>query len=320
MKNGHKVSHHPWTPDIHNNGQSTTKSCGEKKSAASGEQSFLTFEGIVRHFLFKPSGGDRVATMIGGSFLSVLSRGFFNVAVNTPLSMVVCDDGAGGSRKRRRDLLGGSRTPTLISPTNFNEFSCGDVRDPDDSSEANDRPRKRFRGQSKIINLTPALSIVEPPKKPKNKQTGDLLNKLPEDVVAHCLSFLGSSKDRFALQTTCKLFKDISNSDAMLANVDVGGDLETGKGGIIQEHSSPATAGSSLAPFARAGNLQALYMYVISTVNLYWVTTKSRFLMSQIIFVLANKLFDIGCHGPYFSPVYITALSTSFSCGSTVYS
>jgi hypothetical protein len=213
--------------------------------------------------------------MIGGSFLSVLPRGLFNFAVEggacsqNPLSMVVCDDGLGSSRKRRRDLLGGSRTPTLISPANG--FLCGDVRDQEETgtSDAADRPQKRFRGQNKRFSLLPVcvpITITEPPKKkPKKKQTGDLLNILPEDVVAHCLSFLGSTKDRFALQTSCKLFKDISNSDAMLANVDVGGDMETGKAGIIQEHNSPATAAAALAPFARAGNLQALYMYVIFT-------------------------------------------------------
>jgi hypothetical protein len=214
--------------------------------------------------------------MIGGSFLNVLPRGLFSFAAeggacgSNPLAMVVCDDGVGGSRKRGRDLFGGSRTPTLISPGN--EFSCGVVHDPSESSDDTDRPRKRFRGPSKQAKLTATpVAVSDPPKEPKTKQTGDLLNKLPQDVVAHCLSFLGSSNDRFALQTTCKLFKNISNSDAMLANVDVGGDLETGKGGIIQEHSSPATAAASLAPFARAGNLQALYMYVISTAILYWI-------------------------------------------------
>jgi len=46
----------------------------------------------------------------------------------------------------------------------------------------------------------------------------------------------------------------------MLSNIDVFGHLETGKGGIIQEEDTPATAAAALAPFARAGNLQALYM------------------------------------------------------------
>merc|ERR1719162_2833414 len=61
-------------------------------------------------------------------------------------------------------------------------------------------------------------------------------------------------------QKTCRLFREISNSELMLSNVDVVGDLETGKGGIIQENDTPATASAALAPFARAGNLEALYM------------------------------------------------------------
>jgi hypothetical protein len=50
----------------------------------------------------------------------------------------------------------------------------------------------------------------------------------------------------------------------MLRNIDVGGDPETGKGGIIQEHDTPATACTALTKFANAGNLQAKYMYVQS--------------------------------------------------------
>jgi hypothetical protein len=56
------------------------------------------------------------------------------------------------------------------------------------------------------------------------------------------------------------LFRDISNSDPMLAQVSVAGNFETGKRGIIQDHDTPATAAVALAPFARAGNLEALYM------------------------------------------------------------
>lgn len=282
MNDRSQLSRYPTTRNHHNPRNSDFKHEEDRRGVKNhrleaAAQVLHTSSRVVsgtRHFPSMPSGGDRVATMIGGSFLSVLPRGLFNFAVegracgDNPLSMVVCDDGDGCSRKRRRDLVGGSRTPTLISPVNG--FLCGDVRDPDETSDTADRPRKRFRGQNKRIDLIPvSLPITEPPKKPKKKQTGDLLNRLPEDVLSHCLSFLGSTKDRFALQTTCKLFKDISNSDSMLANVDVGGDMETGKGGIIQEHNSPATAAASLAPFARAGNLQALYMYVISTWILY---------------------------------------------------
>ena len=88
----------------------------------------------------------------------------------------------------------------------------------------------------------------------------DLLNMVPDEVVTHILSFCGSVVDRFALQTTCKTFQRISNdSDEMLANIKLGGDV-TGKGGIILEEDTPATASSKLTPFAKAGNLEAIYM------------------------------------------------------------
>jgi hypothetical protein len=128
---------------------------------------------------------------------------------------------------------------------------------PSEDEDANSRPLKRFRGQSKIVSEPQSVST---PKKQAQQQGSDFLTKVPEDVVAHCLSFLGTAEDRFALQTTCKLFRDISNSDPMLAQVNVGGDQETGKHGIIQDHDTPATAAAALAPFARAGNLEALYM------------------------------------------------------------
>ena len=46
----------------------------------------------------------------------------------------------------------------------------------------------------------------------------------------------------------------------MLAQLNVGGDIETGAHGIIQDHDTPSTAAAALAPFARAGNLEAMYM------------------------------------------------------------
>jgi len=219
--------------------------------------------------------------MIGGSFLSLLPKGLFNFAVDAgvcgQMSMVLTDDKV---RKRRRDV-GSCRTPRLVvSPTNAGNFSCGSrsraVRDNnDDDNGDSDRPRKRFRGQSRIIDVFVKSPPSSPPspctsacgkgstccsKSPaKKRQTSDLIKKLPGDVVAHCLSFLGSTEDRHSLQSTCKLFNKISSSDSMLSDVDVFGDLETGKGGIIQENDTPATAAAKLEPFARAGNLQALY-------------------------------------------------------------
>lgn len=197
--------------------------------------------------------------MIGGNFfLSVLPKGLFNFALeggacsSNPLAMVVDDAG----KKRCRDFGGKNNTPT-ISPV-ISGFSCGEMRD-DGSDDDSDRPRKRLRGQSKTYNYVPVVPSSTKSHEHK-KQTSDFLNKLPQDVVANCLSFLGSAEDRFALQSTCKLFRDLSNADCMLENVNVAGDLETGKGCIIQEHDTPASAAEALSPFARAGNLEAMYM------------------------------------------------------------
>jgi hypothetical protein len=204
--------------------------------------------------------------MIGGSLLAVLPKGFFSwpsssdngARGHNPLSVIVNDDGPGKKRRRnegeKSDSVRGSRTPTLVSPTT-RRFSDGDVLPTED---ANDRPLKRFRGQHKIINVPNPVATV--PKKERRQHKSELLSIVPDDVVAHCLSFLGTAEDRFSLQTTCKRFRDISNSDDMLAKVNVAGDKETAKRGIIQDHDTPATAAEALSPFARAGNLEALYM------------------------------------------------------------
>ena len=169
----------------------------------------------------------------------------------------------GGQRKRLRydddddgghgvDCCGGgSRTPTLLVcsrkrvEVGINEHQI----------DQGDRPIKRFRGERVVVSVC-APKAKELEVKP---QSG-LLGTLPEDVVSHCLSFLNGVEDRFALQTTCKKFRRISNSDKMLVKIQVGGDRETGKNGIIQEKDTPESAAVALAPFSRAGNLEAIYM------------------------------------------------------------
>mmetsp|Transcript_101737 Transcript_101737/g.294413 ORF Transcript_101737/g.294413 Transcript_101737/m.294413 type:complete len:468 (+) Transcript_101737:96-1499(+) len=208
----------------------------------------------------KPSRWGASGKMIGGSLLAVLPKGFFSwpSAVedgsrDEDVSPMAINDE--GERKRRREeaISGGSTGFTLISAVRG--FACSGGGE---SVDDNDRPRKRLRGRSK---LTAVPNVVDSsPEQIPRKQGSDLLKTLPEDVVAHCLSFLGSAEDRFALQTTCKTFRDISNSDAMLEKVDIFGDVETGKNGIIQETDTPSSAAATLAPFARAGNLEALYM------------------------------------------------------------
>ena len=94
----------------------------------------------------------------------------------------------------------------------------------------------------------------------RKSEDGPSLSSLPEDILTHCLSFLGGVEDRCALQRTNTQFRRISNSDEMLIGIQVGGDKETGLNGIITEKDTPDTAADNLTPFVLAGNLEAIYM------------------------------------------------------------
>jgi len=203
-----------------------------------------------------PSGGKGEATMMD-SLLSILPKGLFGlnsameaVADDSSLasSLMVLEEN-GRKRCREHDRVSGSRTPTLVSTRRHT-----DVRDSDPDEDL--RPVKRFRGERKVVPI--AAQVEE--EKQKDAQPQSPLSLLPEDVTAHCLSFLGSAEDRFALQCTSKQFRRISNSEDMLKNVEVGGDKDTGMHGIIQEHDTLETASKALLPFAEAGNLEAIYM------------------------------------------------------------
>lgn len=198
-------------------------------------------------------------------FLSMMTGGIFDGFLsnekappslesrNGPTPIVVDEEERG--RKRSRDVEGspsmaGSRTPTL---TTLRHGRPDDTLSPPNEEE---RAPKRLRGECMAVPV-PMHNIADK----SNPQLGSyLLRMVPEEVVGHVLSFLGSTEDRFALQCTCRQFKRISNTDAMLVNVKLGGDLETGKRGIIQEEDTAATAADALTPFARAGNLDAIYM------------------------------------------------------------
>ena len=212
--------------------------------------------------------------MIGGSFLSLLPQGLFNFAVDGGVCGEIKSEDDKVRKRRRDGGSSGSRTPRLVvSPTGV--FSCGSVRENDNGDCCDSRPAKRLRFERNIdddLLLSPlqssngAISTTgdrvtkQRQGQKQKKQTSDLIAKLPADLVAACLSFVGTTQDRYALQNTCKLFRDVSNSELLLKDVDIVGDLETGEAGIIQEYDTPATASAALAPFARAGNLQALYM------------------------------------------------------------
>ena len=154
------------------------------------------------------------------------------------------------TRKRNRKSV--RRTPTLIS-------TQSSVVDADDTVVLKEPPSKRRRGEND--QSIPVLK--EEAREEEKKDLTCPLAQLPDDVLAHCLSFCSGVEDRFALQCTSKQFRRISNSDEMMIGIQVGGDKKTGLHGIISETDSPESSSCNLLPYARAGNLEAIYMYVL---------------------------------------------------------
>jgi len=173
-------------------------------------------------------------------------------------------DGSGRKRPREdvglSDYVRGSNTPTLVNTRRRLHLMDSDARQKGENGRDDiegDPPVKRFRGERNVIPVSED-TVKNANGNPQLQSA--LLRMIPEDVVYHCLSFLGSVEDRYALQCTCKQFRRISDSGQMLVNIQVVGDRETGKNGIIQEVDTPETAAVALSPFSRAGNLEAIYM------------------------------------------------------------
>lgn len=162
------------------------------------------------------------------SFLSIWPRGLFGLNQTESAGSLMLVEST--RAKRGREEASPPPTPTLVT---------GDT----------ERPVKRFRGLTRTIPIAEEKKTVVAP-----------ISKLPEDVLAHCLGFLGGVEDRFRLQSTSKQFRRISNSAEMREKIQVGGDRKTGLHGIIQETDTPETASENLKPYAEAGNLEAIYM------------------------------------------------------------
>jgi hypothetical protein len=193
-----------------------------------------------------------------------------------------------GSRKRNRR----TSTPTLIcssvNTTTKQSITPSVVTvvtpchsDIDDDS-THIRPKKMFRGTThhKIYLITTTdehdSAVIADEKRTRTirlsvatlkedaKRTKTLsespFDLLPEDIVAHTLSFVNDVSDRFSLQCTSKQFHRISNAPTMMKSINVGGDPETGKNGIILETDNKETATHRLSPFVTSGNLEAIYM------------------------------------------------------------
>jgi hypothetical protein len=172
--------------------------------------------------------------------------GLFGRPAEAVVQQQVVSPVAEEGRKRSREDEAVTRTPALITRR---ASEVPSFREEDDI-----RPIKRFRSLSGLALRPPVVELN------KTEERTKPLANLPEDVLANCLSFLNSTEDRAALQSTCKQFREISNSDEMMIGIQVGGDMTTGLHGIIQDDDTPDTAADKLMPFAMSGNLEAVYM------------------------------------------------------------
>ena len=92
------------------------------------------------------------------------------------------------------------------------------------------------------------------------QESSRMMSMLPLEIIGKCLSFMHSSRSRYALCSTCRDFHRLCNKHSMLRSLDIEGDSDTDERGIIMETDSKDTAFERLIPFAKAGNLSALHM------------------------------------------------------------
>ena len=86
-----------------------------------------------------------------------------------------------------------------------------------------------------------------------------ILDALPKEVIqTNICSYFSCGRDHYALQLTCKKFKHIADHHDLLKLVDLAGDSETGKGGILYNVDCPEVAITKLYKHAKAGNQMAL--------------------------------------------------------------
>jgi len=142
------------------------------------------------------------------------------------------DNNIESTTSRETAALVGSETPKLIDPR-----------------LSDSAPLKKLRSEY-------GVPIPMPPPFEQSR----FLRIVPDDVVGYCLSFLESTKDRHALQCTCRQFRRLSNCNEILVSIELGGDSETGLGGLFSDGDTIDSAVRKVSIFARAGNVEALYM------------------------------------------------------------
>ena len=190
------------------------------------------------------------------------------------------------SETDRPELALASKTPTLVNSSMKNKRkkrSSSELKRQQDQQQGQDQEGPASKRIKTAACPTPSLSEHEQsssdeaeaeakgssPTTPTEHRLAttdpqyrsDFLRRIPPEVVGLCLSFLCSTSERHSLQTTCQLFRRLSDSpDTMLSKLALSGDAETGRGGLITDADNPDSAVAKLVVFARSGNLEAIYM------------------------------------------------------------
>ena len=128
------------------------------------------------------------------------------------------------SAKRRRVTLG---IDCPRSAANAPPVLCRPLSSPDGGEEPPLEVPSSIKDLSPLVTLsatsTTLCSRDTDDLKSCTNSTSDLLRILPRELLLKTLGFVGSSADRFALQTACKLFRDLSNSEEILQSTDLVG-------------------------------------------------------------------------------------------------
>lgn len=131
-----------------------------------------------------------------------------------------------------------------IGPSDNVELKRG--RSSDNDEEGNERKRRKVDRTS--LSLSPQSVLAVPDK------DNSLLKKIPSEVVLHIMTYLTTLSDYNKVQLVCRQFRDLSNMNCILSALNIT------KMDIISQNDMPIDAQTRLCKYAKACNLEALYM------------------------------------------------------------
>ena len=192
----------------------------------------------------RPATDSKEDTKVNEQPTSSSSRSSGTCSASSTDSPASCDK---QNQRKKRHRLDRHKTPRLVHP--LSSDSDASVSEHDTLSSSRPNKRKKVAG---VMGQRKSL----------------LLEMIPHDVLeTHIFSFLTEARDFYSLQLTCREIKTLSSKMDILRDVDLSGDSESGKGSILNNVDSSDVAIERLYKFAAAGNQQALYMYVYSSVQ-----------------------------------------------------